>query len=60
MIATNEVAPGELEFPGSFFEFLSAVLSASTGGNPVYAVKATGTATRPTPTTPTPTSTAGR
>lgn len=40
--ATNEVGPGDPEFPGSFFEFFSAVLSSSTGFNPVYAVRADG------------------
>ena len=42
VIASNEVAPGEPEFPGSFFEFANALLSASTGFNPVYALHADG------------------
>jgi subtilase family protein/hemolysin type calcium-binding protein len=43
VVATNEVAPGEPEFPGSFFEFASAILQAATGYNPVYALHADGT-----------------
>ena len=42
VIATNEVAPGDPEFPGSFFEFFSAALSSTTGFNPVYAIRADG------------------
>jgi hypothetical protein len=42
VIATNEVVPGDPEFPGSFFEFASALLAASTGFNPVYALHADG------------------
>jgi hypothetical protein len=43
VIATNEVAPGDPEFPSSFFEFFSAALSSTTGFNPVYAIHADGT-----------------
>ncbi len=44
IVSTNEVAPGEPEFPGSFFEFVNAILQASTGFNPVYAIHADGKA----------------
>jgi Ca2+-binding RTX toxin-like protein len=42
VVATNEVATGDPEFPGSFFEFFSAALAASTGYSPVYALHADG------------------
>ncbi|HKG36768.1 MAG TPA: S8 family serine peptidase [Solirubrobacterales bacterium] len=44
ILSTNEVVPGDPEFPDSFFDFFSAVLSSSTGSNPVYAVHADGKA----------------
>ena len=34
VVATNEVAVGDPEFPGSFFEFVSAILSADHGLQP--------------------------
>ena len=46
VVATNEVAtddPSFDVFPDSLFVFLSAILGASTGYNPVYAVHADGT-----------------
>jgi Subtilase family/RTX calcium-binding nonapeptide repeat (4 copies) len=43
ILSTNEVVPGDPEFPGSFFEFASALLAATTGYNPVYALHADGT-----------------
>ena len=42
VIATNEVIPGDPEFPGSFFDFFGAALRASTGANPVYAIDGDG------------------
>ena len=42
VVATNELVPGDPEFPGSFFEFFSAALSSTTGFNPVYAVHGDG------------------
>ncbi len=42
VIATNEVAAGDPEFPGSLFDFLSVILSAATGYSPVYALHADG------------------
>ncbi len=43
VVATNEVIPGNPQFPSSFFDFFGAVLGASTGSNPVYALHADGT-----------------
>jgi hypothetical protein len=42
VVATNEVVPGDPEFPGSFFDFVSAILQVATGYNPVYALHANG------------------
>jgi Subtilase family/RTX calcium-binding nonapeptide repeat (4 copies) len=43
VLATNEVVPGEPEFPTSLFEIPNAILSSSTGSNPVYALHGDGT-----------------
>ena len=42
VVATNEVVPGDPEFPSSIFDFLSAALQVGTGYNPVYAIHADG------------------
>jgi len=43
VIATNEVIPGNPEFPDEFFNFFGAALRSSTGTNPVYALHGDGT-----------------
>src|SRR5439155_10033615 len=43
VIATNEVVPGDPQFPTSLFDLVNAVLSSSTGSNPVYALHGDGT-----------------
>ena len=43
VIATNEVVPGDPEFPTSLFEIFNALLASSTGSNQVYALHGDGT-----------------
>ncbi len=43
VIATNEVVPGDPEFPTNIFELTSSFLGSSTGANPVYALHGDGT-----------------
>jgi hypothetical protein len=43
VIATNEVVPGDPQFPTSIFDIFNAVLGSSTGSNPVYALHGDGT-----------------
>jgi Ca2+-binding RTX toxin-like protein len=43
VVATNEVAPGDPQFPDSFFDFFGAALQSTTGSNPVYALHGDGT-----------------
>lgn len=43
VIATNEVVPGDPEFPSSLFGIVNSLLSSSTGSNPVYALHGDGT-----------------
>ncbi len=42
VIATNEVIPGNPQFPTSIFDLINAALQSSTGSNPVYAVHGDG------------------
>ncbi|MGH2953291.1 MAG: S8 family serine peptidase [Solirubrobacterales bacterium] len=43
IVATNEVVPGDPQFPTSLFELTSALLGSIAGSNPVYAVEGDGT-----------------
>jgi hypothetical protein len=43
VIATNEVAPGNPQFPTNLFGIVNSLLSSSTGSNPVYALHGDGT-----------------
>ncbi|MGI9021125.1 MAG: S8 family serine peptidase, partial [Solirubrobacterales bacterium] len=43
IVATNEVVPGDPQFPTSIFGIFNAILSSSTGSNPVYALHGDGT-----------------
>ncbi len=42
VVSTNEVVPGEPEFPTAIFDVFNAILSSSTGSNPVYALHGDG------------------
>jgi hypothetical protein len=43
VVATNEVVPGDPQFPTSPFDLLGQILGSSTGSNPVYALHGNGT-----------------
>ncbi len=43
MIATNEVVPGDPQFPTNLFEIFNSLLGSATGSNPVYALHGDGT-----------------